>query len=122
PHGTSTGNPPPPPPEIKKVEPDPRPEPQTIVRRVSHVLQGSAIRRVQPAYPILAIKTRVSGKVVVEVTIDEEGNVIDARALSGHALLKKVSVDAARGWKWRPTMLNGVPVKVIGTITFNFQL
>jgi protein TonB len=115
-------DPPPPPPDTKKVEPVQPAKTQTIVRQVSTVLQGSATRRVQPVYPILARNARISGQVVVEVTIDEEGNVIGARALSGHALLKQVSLDAAFGWKWRPTLLNGVPVKVIGTITFNFQL
>jgi protein TonB len=63
----------------------------------------------------------VSGAVVVEVTIDEQGNVAAARVLSGHPLLRDVCLSAARAWKWRPTMLNGSPVKVIGTITFNFQ-
>jgi protein TonB len=62
----------------------------------------------------------VSGAVVVEITIDEEGNVISARAMSGHPLLKDAAVAAARSWKFRPTMLSGQAVKVIGTITFNF--
>jgi len=48
--------------------------------------------------------------------------VISARAISGHPLLKDAAVNAARGWKFSPTMLTGVPVKVIGTITFNFNL
>jgi protein TonB len=60
--------------------------------------------------------------VVVEVTVDEAGNVISARPISGHPLLKDAAVAAAKGWKFSPTMLTGVPVKVIGTITFNFNL
>jgi protein TonB len=60
--------------------------------------------------------------VVVEVTVDEAGSVIAARAISGHPLLKDAAVAAARGWKFSPTMLTGVAVKVIGTITFNFNL
>ena len=59
---------------------------------------------------------------MVEVTVDEQGNVISARALSGHPLLKDAATNAAKGWKFSPTMLTGVPVKVIGTITFNFNL
>jgi TonB family protein len=123
PHGLSSAAPPPPPPvETKKVEPDPTVKTPPIVRKVSTVLQGSAIRRVQPTYPVFAKNAGISGQVVVEVTVDEEGNVTQARALSGHPLLKKVSLDAAYGWKWRPTLLNNIAVKVIGTITFNFQL
>lgn len=95
-------------------------EPPKIVRKSGGVLQGSATRRVTPAYPPLAKAARVSGAVVVEVTVDEEGNVMSARAVSGHPLLKDASVAAARGWKFKPTTLGGEPVKVIGTITFNF--
>ncbi|HKY06376.1 MAG TPA: energy transducer TonB [Blastocatellia bacterium] len=124
-HGTTTAAPPPPPPaETRKPQPEPTPvtKPPDVVRKTSVILQGSAIRRVEPTYPSFAISARITGQVVVEVTVDEAGNVTQARALSGHALLRKVSVDAAYGWKWRPTLLNNVPVKVIGTITFNFKL
>lgn len=98
------------------------PQPPKIVRKSGGVFQGSATRRVEPAYPPLAKAARVRGSVVVEVTADEEGNVISVRAISGHPLLKDAAVAAARGWKFAPTMLSGVPVKVIGTITFNFYL
>jgi hypothetical protein len=47
--------------------------------------------------------------------------VIKTRALSGPAELHGVSEEAARGWEFKPTTLSGVPVKVIGTITFNFN-
>jgi TonB family protein len=98
------------------------PEPPKIIRKSGGVFQSSATRRVEPAYPPLAQAARISGSVVVEVTADEEGNVISARALSGHPLLKDAAVSAAKGWKFSATMLSGVPVKIIGTITFNFNL
>jgi protein TonB len=118
PGGGSDAPPPPPPPPPPKEEP--KPEPPKIVRKSGGVLQGSATRRPTPTYPPLARAARVSGAVVVEVTVDEAGNVISARAISGHPLLKDAAVAAARGWKFTPTQLSGVPVKVIGTITFNF--
>lgn len=96
--------------------------PPRIIRKAGGVLQGSASKRVEPTYPPLAIAAKVSGTVVVEVTIDEEGKVLTARALSGHPLLKESAVTAARGWTFSPTQLQGVPIKVIGTITFNFHL
>jgi TonB family protein len=99
-----------------------KPEPPKIIRKSGGVLQGSAIQRVEPAYPPLAKAARVSGSVVVEVTIDEEGKVFAARAISGHPLLKDAAVAAAREWMFARTMLTGVAVKVIGTITFNFSL
>ena len=55
------------------------------------------------------------------MTVDEDGEVISAGAISGHRLLRDAAVSAARQWKFRPTQLSGVPVKVIGTLTFNFK-
>ena len=99
-----------------------QPQPPKIIRKSGGVLQGSVTRRVEPSYPPLAKAARISGSVVVEVTVDEEGNVIAARAISGHPLLKDAAVEAAKGWTFSPTQLQGVPVKVIGTITFNFMM
>jgi TonB family protein len=98
------------------------PEPPKIIRKSGGVLQGSAIRRVEPTYPPLAKAAQVSGSVVVEVTIDEEGGVVSSRAISGHPLLKDAALAAALGWRFSQTKLEGVPVKVFGTITFNFNL
>ena len=93
-----------------------------IVRKSGGVLQESADRRVEPTYPPLAKAARITGSVVVEVLVDEQGNVSAARAISGHPLLKDAAVSAARGWKFKPTLLAGSPVRVIGTLTFNFDL
>jgi TonB family protein len=113
-----TGPPGPPPTENEKQES----LPPGIIRKSGGVLQGSATKRVEPSYPPLAKAASVSGPVVVEVTVDEFGSVISARAISGHPMLKDAAVDAARGWRFTPTLLSGAPVKVIGTITFNFNL
>lgn len=59
---------------------------------------------------------------VVEVTVDEEGYVISARAISGHPLLQQAAVKAARQARFAPTRLSGKPVKVRGVITYNFVL
>jgi TonB family protein len=56
----------------------------------------------------------------VEVTIDENGNVISAKAVSGHPLLQSAAVAAARLAKFKPTLLEGKPVKVIGVIVYSF--
>ena len=82
---------------------------------------NSATHRVDAEYPPLAQAARISGSVVVEVTIDEAGLVSSARAISGHPLLKDSAVNAARQWRFTPTMLAGVPTKVVGTLTFNFE-
>src|SRR5687767_2830178 len=90
---------PPPPPPSGDVKPP------IVIRKSSGVLAGSAIKRVEPSYPPMAKAAAVSGPVVVELTIDEDGNVIAAKALSGHPLLKDSAQAAARGWKFKPTTL-----------------
>ncbi|HWC76768.1 MAG TPA: energy transducer TonB, partial [Blastocatellia bacterium] len=60
--------------------------------------------------------------VVVEVSTDEDGKVVSVRAVSGAAELRGASEEAARQWEFTPTTLSKIPVRVIGTITFNFSL
>jgi len=86
------------------------------------VLNGKAISLPQPAYPPIARQAHAAGTVVVQVTIDENGDVISASAVSGHPLLRAAAVAAARGAKFSPTKLSGKPVKVSGVITYNFTL
>ncbi|HWN10565.1 MAG TPA: TonB family protein [Pyrinomonadaceae bacterium] len=84
------------------------------------VLNGKAISLPKPPYPPLAKQVNASGTVVVQVTVDEEGKVISATAVSGHPLLRAPAVSAARSAKFSPTLLSGRPVKVSGVITYNF--
>ena len=84
------------------------------------VVNGKAINLVTPIYPSAARKTKASGQVAVQVTIDEEGNVISAEAVSGNPLLRASSESAARASKFLPTTFEGKPVKVTGTIIYNF--
>ncbi|HEV3467811.1 MAG TPA: TonB family protein [Pyrinomonadaceae bacterium] len=86
------------------------------------VLNGRAVRRVAPDYPPAARAQRVSGAVVVDVTVSEEGKVLEAEAVCGHPLLRGAAVDAARAWRFSPTLLDGKPVKVTGTVTINFVM
>jgi TonB family protein len=86
------------------------------------VLQGKAIKKVQPPYPPIAKAARASGAVQVQVTISETGEVIEASAISGHPLLRDAALQAARQWLFKPTEFSGAPVKVQGILTFNFTL
>ena len=96
--------------------------PPSITRKSGGSFEKSAVKRVQPAYPPLAKAARVSGTVVVEVVVNEAGDVISMRAISGHPLLRDEAAAAARQWEFTPTELSGKPVKVIGTLTFTFSL
>lgn len=84
------------------------------------VLNGKAISLPKPAYPAAARAERARGTVNVQVTIDEQGNVVSASAISGHELLRSAAVEAAKKSKFSPTMLEGVPVMVTGVIVYNF--
>jgi TonB family protein len=84
------------------------------------VLNGKAISLPVPDYPAEAKAAGAEGVVVVQVVIDEQGNVIDARAISGPKMLHEVSLTAARQAKFTPTLLSGEPVKVTGVLVFNF--
>lgn len=94
--------------------------PPSMVRRSEGVMRGNALTRVTPEYPKLS--ARVAGDVVLELMIDEQGNVESVRVVSGHALLHQAAIKAARQWKFKPTLLNEVPVKVTGILTFRFTL
>lgn len=78
-------------------------------------------RMVLPTYPSIARNMNAEGQVVVEVEIDEEGNVTSAKASSGHNLLRNAAEDAARKTKIKPAMLGGKPVKAVGQIVYNFK-
>jgi TonB family protein len=103
-------------------EPPPPPKPRNDVPRTvsGGVLNGKAISLPKPTYPAVARAVKASGSVVVQITIDEDGNVISASAISGHPLLRASAVTAARSSKFSPTLLGGQPVKVTGTIVYNF--
>ncbi len=84
------------------------------------VLNGKAIILPQPEYPAAAKAAGAAGTVVVRITIDEQGNVISAVAVSGPPSLQSASINAALQAKFAPTLLVGEPVQVIGIITYNF--
>lgn len=110
-----------PPPKIKP-KPTPTPEPKpTPPKKVSlGVINGKAVRLVQPPYPPAAKAVRAAGQVNVSVSIDVNGNVTSASAQSGHPLLRQAAESAARGSKFSPTVLSGQAVPVTGIIVYNF--
>ncbi|HEX8087638.1 MAG TPA: energy transducer TonB, partial [Blastocatellia bacterium] len=91
-------------------------------RKASVVIPGEALRRVQPNYPLSARSARQAGVVSVEVVINESGDVVSARAISGPDLLRSAAVSAAKGWKFKPSTRDGNPVKSTSAISFNFKL
>jgi TonB family protein len=84
------------------------------------ILNGKAVKLPVPSYPPAAAAVNAGGTVEVFVVVDENGDVIQATATSGHPLLLPAAVAAARSAKFAPTLLGGKLVKVSGVITYTF--
>jgi protein TonB len=93
-----------------------------IVRVGSNLKAPRQTSSVQPEYPAIAKQAHVWGTVVVNALIDEDGNVVGARAVSGHPLLVPAALKAVLQWKYEPTLLNGTPVAVEMEVTVHFNL
>jgi protein TonB len=100
----------------------PPPPPQQAVRVGGQIKEPKRLKYVQPAYPDIAKQARVQGVVILECTISPQGKVTDVKVLRGIPLLDQSAVEAVKQWVYTPTLLNGVPVPVIMTVTVNFKL
>jgi TonB family protein len=99
--------------ELKPVKRDPI--------KPSNLQKSELIRRVDPVYPESAKRARVEGRVLLAVTVDEEGSVFEIRVIAGHPLLVEAALSAVRQWKYSPTLLDGKPVAAIITVTVRFS-
>jgi periplasmic protein TonB len=106
----------PPPPPATRVE-----SPQPM--RVGGIIrQPQKIHHVAPIYPEIARSARVSGIVILEAVLAEDGTVRDVRVLRSVPLLDAAALAAVREWRFTPTLLNGTPVAVVMTVTVAFNL
>ena len=85
-------------------------------------LIDKATQKVRPSYPQTAKQARITGIVTVYLEIDEKGAVTTVHRINGPELLKQAAESAIRRWKFRPTMVEGQPVRVLGFVNFNFTL
>jgi TonB family protein len=91
------------------------------VREVGSLIE-KATQKVNPSYPQTAKIARITGVVTIYLEVDENGAVKAVQRTSGPQLLRQAAEDAARRWKFRPTVIDGQPVRVTGFINFNFTL
>ncbi len=92
------------------------------VRVGGHIKVPTKVRDVRPVYPPEAQTAGIQGVIILEATIGVDGRVSDAKVLRSIPLLDEPAKDAVRQWEFAPTLLNGVPVPVIMTVTVNFAL
>ena len=96
------------------------PEPPTRVR-FSHLSEALLVHKVDPVYPRPAIITRTSGEVKLHAIIAKDGTIQSLSVTSGNPLLAQAALDAVRQWRYKPYILNDVPVEVETFITVNFR-
>jgi protein TonB len=107
---------------LPEAPPPPPPPPAAPVRVGGNIKPPQKTKHVNPTYPAIAQSARVQGVVIIEATIGQNGRVADARVLRSIPLLDSAALEAVRQWEFSPTLLNGVPVSVIMTVTVQFTL
>jgi TonB family protein len=95
---------------------------QAPVRVGGDMMAPTKIKDVTPVYPAIAQSAKVQGVVIIEAIVGPDGRVQDATVLRSIPLLDQAALDAVRQWEYTQTLLNGVPVPVIMTVTVNFSL
>ncbi|MGA2694896.1 MAG: energy transducer TonB [Terriglobales bacterium] len=90
--------------------------------RVSRMMEGNLIHRVQPIYPPLARQARIQGPVVLRAVISREGIIEKLQAISGAPILEQAAIEAVKQWRYKPYLLDGEPIEVETQVTVNFSL
>jgi TonB family protein len=90
--------------------------------KISTGIMGSLPPTTQPVYPPFAKAARISGTVVLEATISKTGIIEDLHVVSGPPLLQRASLDAVKTWRYRPYVLNGVPMEAKTTVNVVYTL
>ena len=108
----------------RPVQPPRQLEPVRPIRQAvsEGVMEGALMHRVEPAYPRVALDMHVSGIVRLRAIIATDGSVQHLEVLSGNEIFARAARQAVEQWRYRPTLLNGVPVEVETYITVTFVL
>ena len=108
---------PPPPPLVAEA-----PAPNGPLHVGGEVKPPRELYKPQPKYPLLALQSRIEGDVQIDALIDKDGNVVQARVISGPGVLIPAALEAVKHWKYEPTYLNGVPWPLELTVHVTFTL
>jgi protein TonB len=106
---------------VEETPPAPPMKPPTL-KVSTGVLIAKVISMPPPPYPPIAKQIRAQGPVSVQILVDEQGKVVSAQVVSGNPMLLSAAKEAAMRARFTPTLLSGTPVKVQGTIIYNFVL
>lgn len=92
------------------------------VRLSSTMVAGLLIWKSVPPYPAIAKAAGVEGTVVLQATISKTGTIENLRVASGPEMLQQAALDAVKTWRYRPYLLDGLPVEVETTVNVVFKL
>jgi protein TonB len=96
--------------------------PVAPVRVGGDIREPRKLRHVPPVYPDMALSARVQGVVILECTISPQGRVQNVKVLRSIPLLDDAAIEAVQQWVYSPTLVGGVPVPVVMTVTVRFNL
>lgn len=87
-------------------------------------LSSTMIHAPKPRYPVESRRKREQGTVQLTLVLGTDGKVASVRVSrsSGHYRLDEAALKAVRNWRWSPTLRDGVPVQVTGTLALPFEL
>jgi periplasmic protein TonB len=108
--------------------PAPPPPPPPVPQRLGPVRIGGEIKapelvyRVEPIYPDIAVMAHATGVVILEATVNEQGEVTNVVVLRTHKLLERAAIAAVKQWRYTPLLLNGLPRAFVLTVTLNFSI
>jgi TonB family protein len=115
--------------ESKTQSPTTQTQPQTdssgpveaVAPTEGGILNSKALVLPKPTYSEEAKRVHAVGQVQVKVIVDEKGQVISAEAMFGPEALRQAAVDAAKRARFAPTVVEGITVKVVGILTYDFK-
>lgn len=96
--------------------------PPKRLRVSSGISEGMLARRVEPVYPVIAMRARIEGTVQLRAVISKQGTIENLQLINGHPLLVQSAMDAVKQWRYRPYVLNGEPVEVETIVIVNFHI
>lgn len=82
--------------------------------------EHSIVHKTRPEFPAIARQLKLSGKVVIDLMVDENGSVEDANIVAGNPVLAAAAQRAGKNWKFQPFRADGKPSKAVVRVNFDF--
>jgi TonB family protein len=104
------------------ANPDPTPKTDDRIFLPSPAIRQAAVFKQEPEYPAAARQFRLSGEVIIELTVGVDGKVENVAITKGYPILNDAVVRAVKRWSFSPYVVDGHPRRLKSTLSFNFQL